>query len=695
MKTYSVSHAALLAASFSTALLLSAPGLAHADDMKEDIIVTGAKTTGDFGEKSGIPISKMPQSVQVVTAEDIIDRGIASVGDALRAVPSANAGNSRVSSYQSFSLKVRGFLADQMRNGVRQRYYEDVDASALSDVERIEVLKGPSSVLFGQSAVGGIVSIVTKRPQKEFSASAAATFGSDDRKLGTFDVTGPLSDNLYFRLTGEIERSGTFVDYQDQDRENAGFALTYEPSDRVSAHLVTEWVARRSSRYPGLPVIGTIQSNGIREIPVERFLSEPNFSNLDSFAPLVQAWVDFKVNDNWTITPRVSYSGFDSNFQQIRVRGMEPDNVTLNRNGRFGKEDDDYTIAQIDARGSARFLGLDHKILAGVERDNEWSTFYQQQLTNAGQINVLNPVYTFASVSPNLAFDYYGRWGVRGWAYYAQDQIDLTDRWNLILGARYSSFDFVNKILDSTGSTTKDTSETDAFTYQIGTTYKLDENWSVFGGYNTGIDLESTAGSRSRTGEQFEPEESNQIEAGLRYANDRFNGSVSLFQIRKQNALTTDPVDPDYSVQTGEVTVRGIEIEGAWQVNDALSIQGGYAYMDSEITKSNDGDEGAQLGDTPENQANLFVRYQTPIEGLELRGGVNYVGEALLVNASSIVIPDYTIAELGAAYKIGKVRIDATLTNLFDERYYTASGGSLSVLPGDPRAFNVRVGYQF
>src|SRR5690606_8951350 len=125
------------------------------------------KFSGDFGAKSGIPIERVPQSVQIVTADDIIEQGARSIGDLLRGVPSANAGYSRVGAYQSFSLKVRGFLADQMRNGIRQRYYEDVDASALSNIERVEVLKGPSGVLYGQSAVGGIISIITKRPQEE------------------------------------------------------------------------------------------------------------------------------------------------------------------------------------------------------------------------------------------------------------------------------------------------------------------------------------------------------------------------------------------------------------------------------------------------------------------------------------------------------------------------------------------------
>lgn len=181
----------------------------------DGVEVTGVKSLKppavNVGNKSGLPLERVPQSVQVLSADDLDERGVRSIGDALRAVPSANVGNPRVARYQSFSLKVRGFLADQQRNGLRQRYFEDVDASAISNIERIEVLKGPGGVLYGQSAVGGLLNIVTKAPQAQFGASGNVSFGSFDQKTLAADVTGPISreQRLYARVTGEIERSNT------------------------------------------------------------------------------------------------------------------------------------------------------------------------------------------------------------------------------------------------------------------------------------------------------------------------------------------------------------------------------------------------------------------------------------------------------------------------------------------------------
>jgi iron complex outermembrane receptor protein len=269
--------------------VLAIPALAE-DEQKETIVVTGTKS--EFGEKSGIALEKLPQSVQVISSEDIIARGATSVGDLLRAVPSANVGNSRVSRYQSFSLNVRGFLVDQMRNGIRQRYYEDVDASALSNVDKVEVLKGPSAVLYGQSAVGGIVSIITKKPTDSFAASGAITLGAFNQKVATLDMGGPVSETLGIRITGEIERSGTFVDFQDIDRENLAVTFNWRPSDYVSAYLVAEYVERRTLSNPGLPVVGTVTSNGVARISRKAFLAEPEFASLKADSPLLQAWVD-------------------------------------------------------------------------------------------------------------------------------------------------------------------------------------------------------------------------------------------------------------------------------------------------------------------------------------------------------------------------------------------------------------------
>lgn len=656
------------------------------------IVVTGTKADAAFGEKSGIPLSKMPQSVQIVGADTIREQGARSVGDVLRNVPSANPGQSRVARYQSFSLKVRGFYADQMRNGMRQRYYEDIDASAMSNVDRIEVLKGPSSVLYGQSAIGGIVSVITRRPEDAFGGSVWLRAGEDDERVAGFDVTGAIGGSGRFaaRLTGEIERSGTFVDHQDIDRDNIALAARWNVSDAVTLHWLSEYIERETLGYPGLPVVGTVVGNGRGGVAHDAFLGEPSLRPLTADSPLLQVWADIRLSDAWTLTPRYQYQGFRTDFSQIRVRAMSADGITLNRNGRYGTEDDDYRIAQLDLGGRFDTGRVKHQILIGAETSREHSTFLQYNLTNVGPINIEAPAYTYPGTAPIAVFAFDSRALGRGTAVYAQDLISLAPDWDVIAGLRHSRFDY-RQTFNGVG----DDSDSAATTWQLATNLRLSERWSLFGGVNTGFDTENTLGARGADGRAFDPERSRQVEAGLRLNTERHRVSVAIFDVRRIDALTADPVDPDFSVQDGEQRVRGIEIEGVSQFTPDLRLTWGAARLDGKVTRSNDGDENAELGDTPKLTGLLRARYALGDTPWSFDAGVYATGERRLVTGSDVRLPGYGLVDLGVQYARDDWSIGLTVNNVLDKRYYTASGNVFGVLPGDPRHVGLRVSFAF
>jgi TonB-dependent siderophore receptor len=658
----------------------------------DTVIVTGTKSDDAFGEKSGIPLSRMPQSVQVIDADLLQTQGARSIGDALRNVPSANPGNSRVSRYQSFSLKVRGFLADQMRNGMRQRYYEDIDASAISNVDRIEVLKGPSSVLYGQSAVGGIISVITKRPESEFGGSAWLQAGQDDQSVIGFDVTGPIggSDRIAARLTGEVERSGTFVDRQDIDRNNIALAARWQASDAVTVHWLSEYIERETLGYAGLPVIGTIVDNGRGRVSRSAFLGEPSLRPLTADSPLIQLWADIKLSETWTLTPRYQYQGFRTDFSQIRLRAMQADGVTLNRNGRFGTEDDDYQIAQLDLSGRFETGRVAHQLLIGIEASREDSSFLQFNLSNVDAINAYSPVYTYPATAPTTAFgfDFSGKGD--GSALYVQDLIALTPRWDVIAGLRHSRFDYVQ-----TFNGARDASEVSATTWQLATNLRLSERWSLFGGINTGFDTENILGARDADGDAFDPERAEQIEAGVRFNGERHRLSMAAFDIRRKDALTTDPNDPDFSVQDGEQRVRGLELEGVSQIASAWRVHWGAAWLDGEVTRSNDGDQNAELGDTPSLTGLIRLNYALAGTPWSFDAGMYGTSDRRLTNGSAVRLPGYGLVDLGVQYARDDWSFGLTLNNALDKRYYTASGNVFSVSPGDPRHVGLRVRYAF
>ncbi|MEM6274757.1 MAG: TonB-dependent receptor [Myxococcota bacterium] len=692
-----------------TAAAANDPG--EDDDDSEDVeilIVTG--TEQPFGEKSGIPLSKIPQGVQVIDAEELIARDVKSIGEALRVVPSANVGTPRTAAYQSFSLTIRGFLADQMRNGVRQRYYEDVDASALSNIERLEVLKGPSSVLYGQSALGGIVSIVTKQPKDEFSATLSAVGGSYRRAAMSFDVTGPITDTLALRLNGELERSDTFVDFQDLVRENLAFSALWTPTSSFEAHLNVEWTSRRTLRYPGLPASGTLTTELAPELPRDRFLAEPDQDELLARAPLIQAWADIALADGWTLTPRFSMSGFRTRFTQIRVLETDADGVTVNRNGRYGSEDDLYTIGQLDLTGTLHTGPLRHHVLVGVELDIERATFDQENIvdedgnTLVPPINAANPEYGLIPQRP-FAFGFALESDIDGLAVYAQDRIVLFDDLSVIVGGRWSRFDVssafsVDPIIDAEDIIEDDF---DYRVWQAGGTYALTPQFSFFGGYATGFDIENVAGSRDIDGAPLQPEESEQLEAGTRLDFGSLRSSVSGFRIRRKNLANDDPQNPGFSIQTGEVRAQGFEMEAEVAPVKSVRVQMGYAFLDNEITSSTNGDEGDAVPGVARHQANAFVRWFVPSTDLELRGGVYFVGDRAFSSARVDVAPGvaaneleldaYVTMDVGAAYTWSLFRLDAAVTNVTSTRYYTTENAfnNFAVLPGAPLQASLRL----
>ena len=681
----------------------------------ENVVVSG--NTGEvFGEKSGIPIEQFPQAIQAISQESIVDSNAISLGDILAAVPSAAAGPPRESTYQGFAFRVRGFTAYPIYNGVYQRYFFNVDPSALSNIEEVQVVKGPSSVLLGQGEVGGVMNIITKRPQKDFAGSVSIIGGSFGQAAGSFDVTGPVRpiDGLYFRATGEIERSSSFVRYLPINRDNGAFSVDWDRSRKVTAHFVGQWQERDTFRNPGLPVIGTVISNGIGQIPSSTYLGDPTtngdpgHNNFTANGVLLQFWAPVKVSDTWTLTPRVSYSSFTGIYSEINLNKVLADMVTVSRTGRYDEERHHYPIEQVDLAGTANTLGMKHHLLIGTQNNLFRVRYFQQNMPSVPSINALNPYPTYGTVADGpyplnqVVFNNYDSWAI-----YAQDRIDLTERWNVVLGVRTdwylnhhtqaSDFSTPASVLDTSFNHT---------TYQVGSSYQLNHGWSLFGGYATGFNIESAVNTLTFRGPPLSPEDSWQGEAGIRLTQGRLNLTASGFQINKTNAVTPDPLHTGYSINGGDVRGRGAEIEGRLRIAQDLFAQAGYTYENSRIIKSNSGNLGFQVADTPRNRADAFLQYAPRRLPIQFRGGLNFVGNRAFLDTANVTegpnllgnnvrLPQYTTVNLGATYTFRSVRIDLNVRNVANRVYYLKDFGSFDVIPGTPRDVTLRMTYRF
>jgi iron complex outermembrane receptor protein len=649
-----------------------------------------------LGTKFEAELMSIPQGVQVVNEQLIRDQGAMDIGDVLKNIPSANVGNTRLSPFSSFSWTIRGFDAGVNRNGFRQLYFEDVDQSALWNVERVDVLKGPSGSLFGQEGLGGTINLVTKMPRKTFAAEVRGAYGEYDYGVGQVDVTGPLAAGgaLSGRFTAEIERSGTFVDFQDIDRSNLAMSALWDAGGRSRHFVNLEYMERRSLPHPGLPVVGTVVGNGVGDVSRETYLGEPGFDYLDTSAPLLQAWSEFDLTPNWTLSPRFQYYHFNVHQQQMRLRGPDAlDPTVINRSGRydFHENDHEYTL-QLELKGKFATGSLQHQVLLGgqfakFDDEGDWFDFDAPPA-----IDALNPTYQAGplTVDPfKITFSNL----VRNREIYLQDLIAVTPKLDIMGGVRGTDIDADSEFL---GDHVRH--QSDHVGYQIGATYRVIQPVSLFAGYATSLDIENVLGAISRDGTAFEPEESEQLEAGVKWEHaSGLSGTASFFHIVRENVGTTDPVDPNFTIQVGEQRTQGAEIEFAWRFTENWYLQGGYAYIDGEITESNDGDEGNRIEDVAEHQANVWGRYlftRGRLNGLSLGLGANFVGERAGDNANSFELPSYTTVDLRAAYDWRNITAEIVASNLLDEDYFTQQN-SFAVYPGDPRLVFGRISMRF
>lgn len=686
------------------------------------IVVTGTvdtptapvyqKETSTAGTKLPLEIIRVPQSIQTITETAIEDQGALSVGDIVKQVPSASVFGSRFSRFPK--VNIRGFEAQQTRNGLRQVFFSGVDFSALSNIQSVEVLKGPGSTTFGQNGSGGgIINIVTKRPYDRLGAEVSFTRGAwtgfdGDITRGQWDLNAPLTADgaLRARFTGEVERTDTFIRFQDLNRENFGLALAYDNGGPVRGFINAEYQHRQTLPNPGLPATGAVQSSGIGQISRDTFLGEPKFDNLTIETPLVQAWVEMDVLKdwngvlkNWKLTPRFQYHEFRVDQDQVYLGAASVDpvkrQINVSRSGRSGfKERDRGYIGQIDLTGTLETGPLSHQIYLGGDYTNFSGGGDWLVRSNVPDIDALDP--TFVSTPPatdsnRLQFGY--RWEVFSFAF--QDEVSITPYFDLLGGVRHSIV--TGQRTTVTGRAAKtDTTNT---SFQLGGTFHVTNFVHLFAGFGEGFNVANAVGFGTASGKPFKLGESNQVEAGVKVNFPwGLTGTASFFRILRTNVSTPDRDNPGFQMQTGEVRSRGAEVELAYQVTDQWYFQSGYSFIDAEITQSNAGDVDNRFQNIPQHQANLWTHYRINsglLRNLTLSAGMNFVGNRPLDNANTVELPHYTIMNLGASYTYKNVKLELFADNVLDNRYFIANDFGLTVLPGTPRTIMGRVSLKY
>ena len=671
----------------ATASLLAfcsaAPAWAQSNDTDvtelAEIVVTApnyVSTAGQSATKTDAPLIETPQSVSVISRDQIDLLGWTSLMQAVRYTSGITAENYGPDERYDW-LTLRGFNPVQYIDGLQAPGGSVPNIGTdLYGAESVEVLKGPSSVLYGSTPPGGIVNLTSRRPQQLFGGELEVLTGNMSQLQVAGDVTGPIGERLAGRLTALYRQRDTQLDGVESERAYVAPALSIELGPDTDLTLLAYHQDDRVTGDGGgfLPSQGVVLPNPLGTVSTSTNLGEPDYNLFDRQQWGVGYDIRHALSDTLSIqqnlkvfSNRAYQTGpYGTGLLDADFDGVPDDYRTVTRS-MFSFLEDVDSVA-VDTRLAAAFSagGVRHEVLVGVDHrvtDNLQASYFGA----APSIDLFAPVYGAPIVEGPLATFLDQTQTQTG--LYVQDQIRAGGL-VLTLAARNDWLD----VEDHIGAGDSDDS---AFTGRIGANYVFDNGVAPYVAYATSFQPVNGA---DWYGNLFAPSEGEQIEAGIKYdGRDLPEGvdlfaSIAVYALTQTNVLTPDP-DPThvwFNVQTGEVEVKGLEIEAAARFHERLSLNASYAYTDSEVTRSNGPDLGQELVSTPRHKASLFADYtfQTgQLAGLGGGLGVRYMGDSYGDGANLWETPAVTLWDAVIHYDIGDWRIQATASNLFDEVY--------------------------
>jgi iron complex outermembrane recepter protein len=637
-------------------------------------------TASSVGTKTDTPILETPQSVSVVTRDQIDNLAATSLQDTLRYTAGASASNGQSLNFDEVSL--RGFSdASIFRDGLliqANGYYGTVEPYGL---ERVEVLKGPASILYGQVGPGGAVNVVTKRPTETAFTEIRADIGTENRYQAALDSGGPVDSQGHwlYRVTTLVRDSDTFVDYVPDNRVYVAPSLTWKPTDRTSFTVLASRQFSETAWTWGLPAQGTVLPNVNGTIDYRRFTSEPDFDTYETTNTSVGYIFDQKIGDHWTLQQNARYLHSDLLWRSAYGLALQADQRTLTRMAYDRVDEADTYLVDTHIQGKWEGERISPTVLFGVDYQDRSSERTERRGFGIASIDLFNPVYGVPITLPSSPTRH-ETYGGDQLGTYGQAQFKLDEKWVFLAGGRQDWTDTnSNNLIAGTSADQKD----EAFTGRLGLVRLFRSGFAPYASYsqsfqpNEGTDF---------SGNTFDPTQGQQYELGLRYQTPggRLLSTLSAYHLTQQNVQTDDPANPGYSLATGEVRSQGVELEITGRLTEQLSLIAAYTYTDAEVTESNNGDVGNRPASVPENAASLWTDYRFTsgaFRGFTIGAGVRYTGSTVN-QANTVTVPDYTLFDAMIRYETGRWRFSLNAKNLLDKHYI--SNATYSYFYGEP-----------
>ena len=667
--------------------------------------VTGYVATESMvGTKTATPLLETPQSISVVTRDQIEDQNAQSAKQALRYT--AGVQSETRANFGGYDITYgRGFALNRYLDGMRiMGDTQFITAQPeIYGLDRVEYLRGPASVLYGQGSPGGFINMISRMPQATSSNEVFIQGGSNDRVQGGFDSTGKLDKNgdFLYRVTGFAKDAGNQVDFVKEQRYYIAPALTWRPTKDTTWTVLANYQNDPSVGYYNfVPYRGSLAPNPGGTLPTSFYGGDPNFNDINRQQYSVTSLFEHRFDNGFTIRQNARYMDTWGNLKQVLPLTFSDDGSTLQRYAESVR--DRNSAFTTDTQGEIQFgtgpiahkvlLGVDTQTVLQTERNAESSDFLNVATGNFGPtgfptaLNVFSPVYyqppgdpftdPWVSTNKNV------RQTLQQTGLYAQDQLKI-GRLSVVGGARY---DFANNGTTTTNylpavPTAAYTSQKDrATTGRVGAIYEFDSGVAPYVNYATSFD--PTLGT-TFDGGPFKPTTGTLYEAGVKYQPKGYKAFVqaSIYELTQQNVLTADtaPGHAGFNVQTGEVRSRGFEIEGKASLNDNLDLIASFSTVDPTITKSTTSNLGKIPLYVPRTTAAAWGDYTIhggAFSGLGFGLGVRHMGDTFADDANLVRVPSYTLVdgaihydlvELNPAWKGARLSVNAT--NLFDKTY--------------------------
>ncbi|MBW4653071.1 MAG: TonB-dependent siderophore receptor [Kaiparowitsia implicata GSE-PSE-MK54-09C] len=664
-------------------------GLASGDDDTIRIGVTGAGDEGyaprdsSTATRTDTPLRDTPRTIQIIPEQVLEDQGITRVGDAVRNVSSVVQDGGFGSTTDQ--LNIRGFFTDGIFiDGFRG---DGSGFAETANVERIEVLRGPASVLFGNTQPSGIINLVTKRPLAEPFYSLDLQAGSYGLIRPTVDVTGPLNADrtILYRFNGAYERANGFRDFdQTINRFFAAPSLEFRLSDATTLNLDATY--RNDERPFDRGFLAT--GRGIVNTPLSRIFGEPDdVSRVQEYGAGYR--LEHKFSDSWQVRNQFRLLSTDTFDYRAEPLALDEATGILTRNFRSNDDISEVYSLQTDLLGNFFTGSVEHDLLIGLDLRRQTFGGTQRRLPDGltPSLDIFNPVYNVIERPPLSALTNEVRNNsdrTNALGLFVQDQVQILDNLIVVAGGRFdvvSQYSLDNQTGDDSGQ------DVTAFTPTVGVVYQPIEPISLYANFarsfqpNFGTDVNDNF---------LPPERGTQYEVGVQAAiNDRLTASLAAYNITKTNLATTDPANPDFSIPIAEQRSRGIDLNVAGEILPGWNVIASYGYIDAAYTQEFFGlPPGSRVQNVPNHTASLWSTYEIQsgdLQGLGFGAGVFYIGDRAGDFEDTFDLPSYLRTDAAVFYRRNNWRAAINVQNLFDVRYFSSNNfGRVAIEPGEP-----------